>query len=214
MKYKTIVFDYDGTLHETIHIYYQAFLKTYHYLVEHGYQPKKEWTKEDVQIFIGMSPKEMWGTFKPAIPDDVITIASKMTGDAMTEAIDSGEARLYEGTLDVLKTLKQKGYYLIYLSNSRNYYMEKHKSYFKLDQYFDEFHVSEQYNYIPKKDILKSFIDRLPQPVLMVGDRIHDLEVGIKNHIDMVGCMYGYGKHEIIDATYKINRIDDLLNLV
>jgi len=214
MKYKTIVFDYDGTLHETISIYYPAFLKANQYLVEHGYQPKKEWTPKMVSRFIGMSPTEMWQTFKPSIPNDIIEIVTKIVGQAMVEAIDQGHAKLYDGALDVLKTLKEHGYYLIYLSNSRTYYMEKHKEYFKLDAYFDEFHVSEQYNFIPKKEILKSFINRLPKPVLMVGDRIHDIETGIENHIDTVGCMYGYGIHEIKDSTFKIQNIKELLNLI
>ena len=32
-----IIFDYDGTLHETLYIYKPAFLKAYDWLVKNGY---------------------------------------------------------------------------------------------------------------------------------------------------------------------------------
>ena len=39
MKY--IIFDYDGTLHNSIKIYKPAFLKAYDYLISNGYAKEK-----------------------------------------------------------------------------------------------------------------------------------------------------------------------------
>jgi phosphoglycolate phosphatase len=215
MHYKTICLDYDGTIHDSIKIYYKAFLKAYDYLVETGYQPIRDWSKDEVKLFLGQNPKEMWESFKPSIPEDVIAVASKMIGEDMTNSIKNGEASLFDGALETLQYLKDKGYYLIYLSNSKNYYMEMNKKAFNLDLYFDEFIVSEMYNYVPKKEILASIKNRLPQPILMVGDRIHDMESGIHNKIDTVACLYGYGKpHEFEGTTYQIEDIKELTKIL
>ena len=39
---KGVIFDYDGTLHESIRIYAPAFHKAYEYLVEKGHAPQRE----------------------------------------------------------------------------------------------------------------------------------------------------------------------------
>ena len=215
MQYKTICLDYDGTIHDSIQIYYKAFLKAYEYLVNNNYQPKKNWTKDEVKKFLGQNPPEMWASFKPAIPDEVIKVVSKMIGEAMKDAILNHEGVLFDGALDTLAYLKDKGYKLVYLSNSKNLYMEINKAEFKLDRYFDLFVSSEMYQYIPKKDILGQLKADLPEPILMVGDRIHDMESGHANQIDTVACLYGYGSEaEFVNATYRIEDIKELIALL
>lgn len=215
MAYKTICLDYDGTIHDSIQIYYKAFLKAFDYLVQYGHQAKKDWTKDEVKRFLGQNPPEMWASFQPAIPPEVISVVSKMIGEAMRDAILNHEGVLFEGALDTLAYLKEKGYTLVYLSNSKNYYMEINKNEFQLDIYFDLFVSSEMYDYIPKKDILKKLKSTLPQPILMVGDRIHDMESGHTNQIDTVACLYGYGKEEeFIGSTYQIQDIRDLKKIL
>lgn len=215
MKYRTICLDYDGTIHQTMKIYYPAFLKAYDYLVEHGYQKKRTWSEEEVKVFLGQSPPEMWATFKPTLPQEVIAVVSKMIGDYTVNAVLNHQARLYEGALETLAYLKTKGYHLVYLSNSKIRYMEMNKAEFGLDRYFDEFIVSEMHGFIPKKDILTKIMSSLPQPILMVGDRIHDMEAGIVNHIDTVACLYGYGSPtEFFNTTYQIQDIRELKTLL
>lgn len=43
MKY--IIFDYDGTLHNSIKIYKPAFMTAYDYLVDNGYAKKREFSE-------------------------------------------------------------------------------------------------------------------------------------------------------------------------
>ncbi|MBN3490707.1 HAD family hydrolase [Acholeplasma equirhinis] len=215
MKYKTIVFDYDGTLHESIHIYYPAFMKVYEELVEAGHQPKRDWKVNEVTSFLGMNPKEMWASFIPALSEDVIKVASARVGEEMRARILKGDAKLYPNSIEVLEYLKKEGIKLVYLSNSKTYYMEFHKKNFGLDKYFDYFMVSEMYDYIPKEDILKTVLDDLPKPILVVGDRIHDMNAGILNNLDTCGCLYGYGNpQEFKDATYTISDIKDLIEVI
>lgn len=214
-KYKTIIFDYDGTLHESLAIYQKAFIKAYDYLVKENLQPDRIWTSAEIGAFLGQNPKEMWASFRPTLTEETITYVSNLIGEEMRHAIGRGEAKLYDNTIFVLETLKKQGYHLVYLSNSKTYYMEAHSKAFELDKYFDSMICSEMYHYIPKKHILERIKPAFEAPMLMVGDRIHDMESGYHNHIDTVACDYGYGtKEELKDATYHISDIKDLLNLL
>jgi len=209
---KTIIFDWDGTLHESLYIYKPAFLEAYSYLEKHRYVEKYDWNDLEIASFLGRNPKEMWETFKPKLSNDIINKVSSIISEYMLELIKQGKAKLYEGALDVLKELKEAGYMLVYLSNSKNYYMEAMKNTFALDKYFDSFYCSQMYNYIPKPNILGRIKKSFPQKMLMIGDRRLDIDTGIENGAYTIGCLYGYGsKEELKYANEKINSISELI---
>lgn len=211
---KTIIFDWDGTIHESMAIYYEAFCKAYRYLEDNGHAPQRHFTKDEVSKFLGVNPKEMWLSVLPKLDDQIFSEASQIISQSMKASIERHEARLYPKALEVLSYLKSKGYKLIYLSNSKIYYMEAMKEAFKLEQYFDSFHVSEMYDYIPKPQILARFITDLEQPMIMIGDRSSDIETGKYNHLYTIGCLYGYGdQKELENADLHIQNLSDLLQL-
>lgn len=208
---KTVIFDWDGTLHESMHIYEKAFRKAFQYLVDKGYAEQKTFTAKDISLFLGKNPQEMWQTILPNTKDIHIQEASQLISEEMLKSINQHEAKLYPHAQEVLTYLKEKGYKLVYLSNSKNYYMEAMRQAFKLDRYFDLYLTSEMYQYIPKKMILNQVLSSLEAPMVMIGDRDIDIETGIYNAILTIGCLYGYGlENELKDADYLI---EDLLSL-
>ena len=53
--------------------------------------------------------------------------------------------------------------------------------------------------------------------VIMIGDREHDIFGAKKVGVDSVGVLYGYGDYqelEIAGATYIIERLDDIIEIV
>lgn len=212
---KTIVFDWDGTLHESIFIYKPAFLEAFNYLVNNNYVSPYEWTDKEIASFLGKSPKEMWESFEPKLANEVIEKGSSINSMHMLKLIKEGKAKLYSGAIEVLEELKKTGYTLVYLSNSKSYYMNAMISSFSLEKYFDMFYCSEMFDYIPKFEILAKVKNILPQKMLVVGDRSLDIETGIKNNAYTIGCLYGYGKkEELRNANYLINSINDLVKKV
>jgi len=212
---KTIIFDWDGTLHESMIIYQGAFLKAYQFLVEKGYANKRKWKTEDIKRFLGMNPKEMWASFQPTIPEHIIQIVSPMISKEMKSSIDMGKARLYDGALHVLSILKSKGYHLVYLSNSKTYYKDAMTQAFHLENYFDHIICSEMYDYIPKHDILSQIKDQLPLGWMVVGDRNVDMIAGQTHHAFTVACDYGYGDQaELSTADAHIQEIKELLKIL
>ena len=63
-----LLFDYDGTLHDTAHIYIPAFRLAYRTLVERGLAPDQDFTDEEIKSWLGYSPKEMWTALLPDQP--------------------------------------------------------------------------------------------------------------------------------------------------
>ena len=214
MQNKTLIFDYDGTIHNTIHLYKPAFLKAYAYLVRHGFKPPKDFKDEEITQFLGQNPKEMWQNFAPDLSDSIRKTASQIISNAMKEGMHQGEALLYPNALKTLEELKKRGYELIFLSNCKIAYMKSHAKLFKLDTVFNTMVCAEMYNYISKTDIIAKIFPEDQKPLAIIGDRYHDIEAGKAHQIITVACLYGYGKEsEHQGADYFIHDIKELLGI-
>jgi phosphoglycolate phosphatase len=210
---KTIFFDYDGTLHNSIFIYAPAFQKAYDYLVENGFAEKKNWSNKEISYWLGFNPLDMWRTFMPNLREDIRLRCSDIIAEEMKHQIIHGNPVLYEGSLETLDYLKRKGYCLVFISNCKVYYKDCQNKLFGLDKYFDTFICSEQYDFIPKYEILKAIKHNYQEQMIIVGDRIHDIEAGIKNDIPAIGCSYGFAlSGELQEADLIINDIKELRN--
>jgi phosphoglycolate phosphatase len=208
---KTIFFDYDGTLHNSIKIYAPAFRKAYAYLVEKGYAEPREWKDEDISHWLGYNPSDMWRAFMPKLDEIERNKCSSIISDEMKVLIEKGKPKLYKGALEVLEYLKYKGYHLVFISNCKIYYKDCHNKQFQLDKYFEELASSEEYNFIPKYDILNRIKDKYEEDMVIVGDRIQDIEAGKKNNIYTIGCSYGFAPiGELDNADMIIQDISDL----
>lgn len=212
MKY--IIFDYDGTLHNSIKIYKPAFMKAYDYLVANGYANKREFEEEEISRFLGLSATDMWNTFMPNLPKNEKEKCSSIIGESMIEYIDKGKAKLYDGTIETLNKLNEYGYKLIFLSNCKSSYMNKHIERFNLDKYFIDFYCSEDFDFIPKYEIFRLIKGKYQGEFIVVGDRFVDMELAKKHNLFSIGCGYGYGNNdELKDADYIIDNINEIIDI-
>lgn len=212
---KTIFFDYDGTIHDSIKIYAPSFRKAYDFLVKNKYAEKRDFTDDEISYWLGFSSKDMWKNFMPNLDENIRNEASKIIGSEMLNQLSLGKAVLYEGAIDVLKYLKNKGYDLVFISNCGLNYMEINRELFNLDDYFNEMVCSQEYNYIPKYEMLKKIKNKYKDNMVIIGDRIQDIESGKKNNIHSIACKYGYGStKELENADLMIDDIKDILNIL
>ncbi len=214
-KIKTILFDYDGTLHDSLHIYAPAFRKAFDYLVTtHGVEPRS-WSDEEISKFLGQTPKEMWNAFGSDIPKAAKDEASSIISQEMERLIKEGKAQLYDGALETLYDLKKKGYILAFISNCRNYYLHAHTNLFGLGKYFEYMVCSESYPGIEAKElVLEKLKPQLEDEMVIVGDRHHDMKAGIYNNIHTIGAAYGFGDdEELKDSDLTINNIKELMSI-
>ncbi len=214
-KIKTIFFDFDGTLHDSIRVYAPAFIKAYTYLVANNYAPARTWSHHEISHWLGYNSVDMWNSFMPELNKDIRKIASKIIGDEMSLEIKSGNGALYSGTIETLKYLNNKNYSLVFLSNCGTYYRDLVREHYQLDLFFDEMVCSAAFNQIPKHEILKQIIPNYAKDMVIVGDRFHDIQAGLKNNIYTIGCEYGYGDElELDSSTYKIKDISQIRTIL
>lgn len=192
-----IVFDYDGTLHNTTRLYGNAFRRAYAELVKDGYAPEHYYSDSDMAQYLGLAPPVMWHTFMPELPDAVWKKASLKVREGMISGIENGKAILYDGVTEMLDELKKRGYTLVILSNCYHAYLAAHRKYFGLDKWFSGYYCSEDWNFVPKEEIMKGIMQDHPgEEFIVIGDRDSDFIAGIANNIPVIGCAYGFGTEE------------------
>lgn len=196
-----LVFDFDGTIHNTEISYEKAITES---LDELGI-PIDGF---DYRSFIGMSPR--------AVRDEILkdntdkTSYIKKNGDRIIKYMrQSGE--LYDGAIETLECLKEK-YELYILSKCRRVYMEAAREKFDLDRYFSKYFIGEDYNFIDKYKILAR---EMNDDYIVIGDRKEDIKAGIKNNKKTIFATYGYGSlDEAIGSDIKISSITDLKEIL
>ena len=210
-----LIFDYDGTVHESMKTYAPAFRDTMKWLSDNGHIPEKEYADSEISCWLGFNSGDMWGKFHPELPLELREKARKILGDNMARRIENGEGALYDGAEEVLSSLKKMGHTLIFLSNCRIQYMERHRRVFDLQRYFDFFYCCEEYDFLPKYQIFRLFSLQHSGNFIVIGDRFHDIETATENGLPSIGCSYGYGSpEELSQASIIVDSIRDIPNAV
>lgn len=210
-----LVFDFDGTLHDTIKIYAPAFRKAYGYLVGSGLAEDREVPDNEIGAWLGYSSRDMWNAFMPHLPETEKEYCSKMIGAELIQSLKAGKAKLYDGVLEILQQLKQQGYRLIFLSNCKTNYMQKSIRQFSLDKFFTAFYCAEQYGFAPKYEIFKHIAAEYPGDFIIIGDRDTDLQTAKRNGLPFIGCAYGYADAgELREAAFVAHSPYDIVTMI
>ena len=192
-----LVFDYDGTLHDTTRLYGNAFRAAYADLVRDHHAPDRYYSDQDMAKYLGLSPPAMWHSFMPDLPEEVWKTASLQVREGMISGIRQGKAVLYDGAVRMLDELKDRGYSMVILSNCYHDYLQAHREHFHLDNWFCGYYCSEDWDFIPKEEIMQAIMREQPHDgYIVIGDRESDFRAGICNHVPVIGCAYGFGTEE------------------
>lgn len=198
MKFKAVIFDFDGTLCETA----PGVIKSAKYALEaFGYSVPED--DKELEFFIGppllVTFQERYGADAQTALELVKKYRERYTNQGVYES------DLYDGIDGLLASLKKDGLKIGIASSKPQKYIETLLERFNVMKYFDSVcGVSFTADCESKASIISRCMAALgvqPEEVFMVGDKRYDIEGAKANGILSVGAMWGYGtKFEFIEA--------------
>ncbi len=204
MKYKLIVFDFDGTLYDSYIGISMAFAESANRIYGHP--------KYIERSHVGPKLKE--------IHKSLFTDSSKFSlfEKEFRELYDNNFC--YKGVFfgeieSLLIELKSKNLWLGIISNKPQKVLESILKKFDLEKYFDFVIGTSVLNQTPKYEMLNHqlclFAIEDRKSVLVLGDTTEDYEMAHKNECDFIFANYGYGKINSINLN-SINAPNEILN--
>lgn len=207
----TLVFDYDGTLHNTIIIYERAFRQCYQWLVSERYVTEQYISTEEISRWLGMNSKEMWNSFQPHLSNEIKERAENIIGESMVKQILENKGIWYPNVDKVLNEIKAMGYRMVILSNCKTAYKEANWKKFSMNRWFSRFYDCQSFGFRPKTEIIKTVLLENPGKLIVIGDRNSDLDCARACGAPFIGCLYGFGHDgELQDADKVIKSIAEL----
>lgn len=212
---KVLIFDYDGTIHETLRIYEPAMRDAFCRLREkYGIEPP-ELSSRQIGSLLGLNSIDAWNAILPDMSENIKSEASDLVASGMVRLIEKGVGKWYDQIPEQLSILKASGYTLVVLSNCRTSYKDAHWKAFAMSKWFSKFYDCESFRYLPKEEIFKYIKDEFPGSYIVIGDRASDLKCAVANGLKGIGCLYGYGTpDELSEADIRISSAAQLAEAV
>lgn len=210
MKYKTILFDLDGTLTRSEEGITRSALYAAEKMGFTGY------TKEQMLTFIGPplhhSFQRVMGMTPEQADQAIVYYRERFS------TIGWAENEVYEGIPQLMRSLKMNGAKIAMATAKPQVFAEKISKKFGFEPYLDALvgpNLSKKD--VGKADIVKSAMEALGGPFVMVGDRCFDVEGGRANGVDTIGVTYGYGTEEELreaGATHIAHSVAELTDIL
>jgi phosphoglycolate phosphatase-like HAD superfamily hydrolase len=122
---------------------------------------------------------------------------------------------VFDGIEDVLRDLTDKGVRLAVATSKNEVTARRILEHFGLDGYFEVIAGADGAR-AEKADVVAHALEQLkplPQRVLMVGDRRHDVEGAAAHGIDTVVVGWGYGRSDFTDSDLVATHVTDIAAL-
>lgn len=206
MKFKAVLFDFDGTVADTGEGIFESIQFAMRSL------NKKPLELETLQKFIGPPLKFSFREYADLSEED----ADKAVALYRTNYENGGlfKLRIYDGLIDLLKELKDHGIYTGIASAKPDVFIQRIIRHFEIDTLVNCAKGISLTDYCTDKagvigSVLRSFGDVAPEDVLMVGDKNFDIlgakSIGAHN----AGVLFGYGtKEELVESGAEFLAID------
>ncbi|MFN3412084.1 MAG: HAD family hydrolase [Exilispira sp.] len=211
---KFIAFDIDGVIYDSSNFIEQAYSEAINIFCDQNpdlslSKPRKS----DIVFLIGKTYKEIVSSLFPYLADNYHENFRRILLEILDKKIRNLEGTLIENSIEVIKNLYNQNYILGTASNGSAIYCNAVLQTYQIDRYFKEIQYVDFVEFISKKDILAYYLKKYsfkPSELLMVGDRLVDLQAAKANNVYFCGIV-GHGNlSEIADSDFIINSIDFL----
>jgi len=209
-RWRAVLFDLDGTLTDPK----LGITRSIQYaLRKRGIVPPEA---DDLEAFIG-PPLEQ--SFRERLGLDA-SAARRAVEDYREYFSQQGlyENEVYDGIPALLRELRDSGRRVVLATSKPLVYAERILEHFDLAKHFDLVVGSDlDGTRVEKSEIVATALAGvagvLPERVVMVGDRMHDVQGARANGIDAIAVTYGYGTREELSAASPTSLAETVLEL-
>lgn len=204
LKYKLVIFDFDGTLADS----FAVLLEIWEIAAKrHGF---KSFSRSDLERLRGRSAREIIA--EAGLPWWKLPFVTRHMRVLMRERID--KVRLFDGVETILKTLKSEGLKIaIVTSNSR----ENVERVLGAEGIAFIDHLGCGASIFGKKPKTRSAIKAFSvssKEVLCVGDEIRDAEVAKELGLDFAAVSWGYTNPEYLERLPEVRMCKNFLDVL
>ncbi len=209
MKYKLVVFDWDGTLMNSIsHIV--ASLQ--HATCRMGIEALPDEQTRDV---IGLGMREAIEALFPGRTDE--QFIQDYTRYYRERFFDSAhQTELFAGAAEMLLELKTQGYQLAIATSKSRAGLDLVLSHLSIADVFTVSRCADETRSKPHADMLLAILDAVGihhDAAVMVGDTVYDLEMAVNAKMNSIGVSYGVHNRERLLAHNPLTVIDAVTEL-
>lgn len=208
MKFRLLVFDWDGTLADSAMIIVDAIQAACRDM------SIPEPTEAMARYVIGLGMREAISHVAPDLPESEHAQFSEryrahyFAGDA--------EIPLFAGIAELLDSLAERGHLLAVATGKSRMGLDRALQRSRLTHRFDATRCGDEGFPKPHPDMLLALMERLdtrPDETLMIGDTVHDLELAKNARTQAVGVSYGAHALAELRALQPLGVMDSVAEL-
>ena len=195
MSYKAVLFDMDGTLLDTLEDLCDS---TNHALAQMGYPLRGI---EEIRRFIGNGAEKQ---IRRAVPEGTSEGKIMETLAAFRAYYQDHcqiKTKVYDGLLDVLSELKEKGVKMAVVSNKPDAAVKKLSREYFGDRLYYAIGPSDGVRCKPYPDMAEEALKALgveKKDAVFVGDSEVDVQTGLNAGLDVIAVSWGFRSREVV----------------
>lgn len=209
MKYKTVLFDLDGTLLDTNALINFSFQYTFK---KYGYH----FTEAEILAFNGPPLVETFQKINPAKAAEMVQTYIEHNHTHHDEYVT-----IFPNVIETLEKLNQKGVKMAVVSSKRREGVKKGLQLMNITHYFDSIvSVTDVEQAKPNPESVYKAMEELnahASTTLIVGDNYHDIVAGQNANIDTAAVAWSLKGETYLreyDPTYMLHDMLDLIQIV
>ena len=209
-----VILDLDGTLYSSTATTIGAVTRAVGDLNERHGTAIEEPTGERILSGIGFAREDFVARVFPELAEDLRGEMSDLVWRWEHNLICSGEGSLFPGAVEALDAMAAEGKTLAVATNAGTGYMNFVLDYFAIRRYFRDVRCAESEGTRDKSrliDVILSSLGADARAAVMVGDRMSDIDAGLRSGTRTIGCTWGFGtRRELEEADAVVDRFPEL----